>query len=87
MKYICVYLILINILTFLVFGVDKLKAKYKGWRIKEITLFILSILGGSLGAYISMKLFSHKTNKFIFKTCIPFILMIQIIILWFTYFL
>lgn len=50
MKHILYYLVLINVITFLIYGIDKLKAKKGKWRIPEATLLLLSILGGSIGA-------------------------------------
>lgn len=74
------YLLMINIFTMYTFFLDKSKAKNKKWRIKESTLFLLSIVGGSLGALLGMKLFKHKTKHWYFKYGIPFILIVQIIL-------
>ena len=74
------YLFMINIFTMYTFFLDKSKAKNKKWRIKESTLFLLSIAGGSLGALLGMKLFRHKTKHWYFKYGIPFILAVQIIL-------
>ena len=54
------YLIVINIVTFLAYGIDKWKAK-KGRRISEATLLILAVIGGSIGALLGMKVWRHKT--------------------------
>ena len=72
------YLLTINIFTMYTFFLDKSKAKNHKWRIKERTLFLLSIMGGSLGALLGMKLFKHKTKHWYFKYGIPAILVIQI---------
>lgn len=72
------YLLTINIFTMYTFFLDKSKAKNHKWRIKERTLFFLSIIGGSLGALLGMKLFKHKTKHWYFKYGIPVILIIQI---------
>ena len=74
------YLLMINIFTMYTFFLDKSKAKNKKWRIKESTLFLLSIIGGSLGAILGMKLFRHKTKHWYFKYAIPFILAVQVIL-------
>ena len=74
------YLLMINIFTMYTFFLDKSKAKNKKWRIKESTLFLLSIAGGSLGAILGMKLFRHKTKHWYFKYGIPFILAVQVIL-------
>ena len=55
------YLIVINIVTFLVCGIDKWKAKQGSWRISEATLLILAVIGGSIGALLGMKVWRHKT--------------------------
>ena len=55
------YLIVINIVTFLVYGIDKWKAKQGSWRISEATLLILAVIGGSIGALLGMKVCRHKT--------------------------
>ncbi len=75
------YLLTINLFTMYTFFLDKGKAKNHKWRIKERTLFLLSIIGGSFGALLGMKLFKHKTKHWYFKYGIPFILIIQIILL------
>ena len=72
------YLLTINIFTMYTFFLDKSKAKNHKWRVKERTLFLLSIMGGSLGALLGMKLFKHKTKHWYFKYGIPAILVIQI---------
>ena len=56
------YLVLINIITFIVFGVDKYKARNHKWRVPEATLFLLAIIGGSIGAILGMYTFRHHTG-------------------------
>ena len=75
------YLIVINIVTFLVYGIDKWKAKQGSWRISEATLLILAVIGGSIGALLGMKLWHHKTMHKKFKYGLPLILIIQIILI------
>lgn len=76
----CVYyLIGINILTFLLFGIDKRKARKDLWRIPEGTLFGFAICGGSIGALLGMHLFRHKTQHRKFTIGIPVILLGQIV--------
>lgn len=72
-----IYLVLINIFSFAVYGIDKAKAKKEKWRIPESTLLILSAAGGSLGAWIAMYLFRHKTKKRKFVFGIPLMILIQ----------
>ena len=74
-------LIVINIITFLVYGIDKWKAKQGRWRISEATLLILAAIGGSIGALLGMKIWHHKTMHKKFKYGLPLILIIQIILI------
>ncbi len=73
----------INVITFAVFGIDKLKAVKNRWRVQEKILFFLALLGGSLGAIIGMYSFRHKTKKIAFRIGIPVILIVQIIFIYF----
>ena len=72
------FIIGINVITFMVYGIDKLKAKKEKWRIPEATLLLLAIVGGSIGAWCGMKVWHHKTMHKKFKYGIPLILIIQI---------
>ena len=76
------YLALINIITFIVFGVDKYKARNHKWRVPEATLFLLAIIGGSIGAILGMYTFRHKTRKWYFVIGMPLILIIQLAAAW-----
>lgn len=73
-----VYLAAVNVLTFFLFGIDKYKAKKSKWRVKESTLLGLSVLGGSVGAWLGMKIWHHKTLHKKFQYGIPLILFAQI---------
>ena len=77
------YLIVINIVTFLIYGIDKRKAKQGSWRISEVTLLILAVIGGSIGALLGMKVWHHKTMHKKFKYGLPLILLAQIAIIFF----
>ena len=77
MKNIIIYLIIINIITFLAMWIDKRKAKKGKWRISEGALFVLAFLGGSIGGIAGMYTFRHKTKKTRFKIGFPLILIIQ----------
>jgi len=79
MKYILLYLILINAAGFLLMLADKYRAKKKLWRIAEHTLLITALLGGSLGAIAGMYLFRHKTKHLKFIVGLPLILALQIL--------
>lgn len=72
------YLIGINVLTFLIYGIDKWKAKRDKWRIPEATLLILAAIGGSIGALLGMSVFHHKTKHRTFIIGVPLILLEQI---------
>lgn len=73
-----VWLAAINLVTFAVYGIDKAKAKRGAWRVPEKTLFLLPLLGGSLGALLGMRVFRHKTKHWYFVWGIPLILLAQI---------
>lgn len=77
------YLLIINILGFTFMYIDKGKAKKHKWRISENTLIILSLLGGSIGSFIGMNKFRHKTKHIKFKYGIPLIIIFQIIFIYF----
>jgi uncharacterized membrane protein YsdA (DUF1294 family) len=85
MRALFIYLIVINILTFLIFGIDKWKARRGKWRIPEGTLIWMSIIGGSIGALLGMYLFHHKTQKRKFSLGIPAILLFQAILAYFIF--
>ena len=72
------YLVVINVVTFFMYGVDKWKAKKSKWRIREAALLTLAVLGGSIGAWLGMKAWHHKTQHKKFKYGVPLILMAQI---------
>jgi uncharacterized membrane protein YsdA (DUF1294 family) len=72
------YLIGINIVTFFVYGIDKFKAKKGRWRISEATLLMLAVVGGSVGAWLGMKVWHHKTMHKKFKYGLPLILLAQL---------
>lgn len=71
-----IYLFIINLFTFVLYGVDKYKSKKKKWRIKESTLLCCSAIGGALGASIGMNLFHHKTLHTQFRILVPICLFI-----------
>ncbi len=80
LTYIFLYLIFVNILGFILMGIDKYKAKKRAFRIPEATLFIVAAIGGSIGSIIGMYLFRHKTRHWYFVYGMPAILLLQIII-------
>lgn len=78
LKYLCLYLVVINAITLLAYGIDKIKAKKGAYRIPEKTLIVLAIIGGSIGAILGMVLFRHKIRKPRFAVGLPVILALQI---------
>lgn len=75
------YLLFINALAFMIYGMDKLKARKGWWRISEYTLFMVAVIGGSVGAWLGVRFFHHKTLHRKFRWGIPFILFLQAITL------
>lgn len=75
------YIILVNTISFLLMYIDKQRAIKNMWRIKESTLFFLSIIGGSIGALMGINLFRHKTKHLKFTIGIPIIIILQLVFL------
>lgn len=75
-----VYLIIINIVAFGMYGIDKQKAIKKQWRIPEAKLLAVAAIGGSAGALLGMQFFHHKTRKWKFRLGVPLILAVQLIL-------
>ena len=73
-----VWLIAINLVTFAVYGIDKRRARRGAWRVPEKTLFLLPLLGGSIGALLGIRVFRHKTKHWYFVWGVPAILLAQI---------
>ncbi len=80
-KNIIIYLIAINLIAFFAMFIDKKKAEKGRWRIKESTLLILALIGGSIGAILGMYIFHHKTQKARFYIGIPIIIVLQILLI------
>ena len=76
---ILIYLELVNLTAFALFGIDKHRAKKKRWRIPESALILSAVLGGSIGALGGMLLFRHKTRKPRFTVGVPVILGMQVV--------
>lgn len=73
------YFLVMNIAGLAVMGIDKAKARRHAWRIAETTLFLISLLGGSIGTWAGMYLFRHKTKHWYFVVGMPVILAVQIV--------
>ena len=77
------YLLCANVLAFIAFGVDKRKARKHKWRTSERTLLLLAVMGGSVGAWLGMEIFRHKTKHKKFRIGIPVIFFLQLFLfLW-----
>ena len=72
------YILLINLVTFALYGLDKRRAKLHRWRISEKTLLLLPVLGGSVGGILGMRAFHHKTKHWYFRWGLPVILVLQL---------
>ena len=77
-QYSMYYLLVINIVSFFLYGIDKYKAKKGRWRISEATLLMMAVIGGSIGAWAGMRLWHHKTMHKKFKYGIPIIIILQV---------
>ena len=76
-KLLIVYVAAVNVVAFVVYGVDKYKAQKAKWRIRESTLLLLAAIGGSAGAWLGMKVWHHKTRHAKFRYGVPAILLVQ----------
>lgn len=82
MRNIIIYVCVINVIAFLMYGLDKVKAKRRQWRIPESTLLGVAVIGGSIGAFLGMQIFHHKTKKPKFYIGVPAIFILQVIGIW-----
>lgn len=80
LKGVIVYLIIMNIAGLAVMALDKSRARRYAWRIPEKMLFLVSVLGGSIGTWAGMYLFHHKTKHWYFVVGMPLILVLQIVL-------
>ena len=79
-KIIIIYLVVINVVTFFMYGIDKWKARKAKWRIREAALLGLAVLGGSVGAWLGMRAWHHKTLHKKFRYGVPAIIVIQLLL-------
>ena len=77
------YIVVINVIGFALMGIDKAKARKRAWRIPEATLFLIALVGGSLGTTVGMRVFRHKTLHWYFVFGMPAILIVQILLILF----
>jgi uncharacterized membrane protein YsdA (DUF1294 family) len=80
MKLLPLYLLTVNAAAFLLMLIDKKKAKKDKWRIPEATLMGFAVFGGSIGAWLGMQIFRHKTRHKKFVLGMPFIIGVQVMI-------
>ena len=73
-----IHLAVINVVAFFMYGIDKWKAKKSKWRISEVALLMMAVLGGSIGAWLGMKVWHHKTQHKKFKYGVPAIIIVQL---------
>lgn len=81
MKYSIVYLIIINLIAFFAYGIDKIKAKKGRWRTPESVLLLLAFMGGAAGALVGMLLFRHKTQHKKFTILVPMMLVVWCVVI------
>ena len=81
MRVILSFILIVNVLTFLLYGIDKWKAKRSRWRIPESVLLGMAAVGGSVGAWLGMRVWRHKTQHKKFRYGVPAILVAQIVLL------
>lgn len=80
-RIIIIYLIGINIIAFILYGVDKIKAVAGKWRVTEASLIGIATIGGCFGAFIGMRVWHHKTRKLMFQVLVPLLIIIWIAII------
>lgn len=78
-----VYFVILNIISFILMGVDKRKAINHQWRVSEKTLWVTAIIGGSIGSILGMRVFRHKTKHQLFTIGMPVILILQVFLLFY----
>ncbi|MBR1875491.1 MAG: DUF1294 domain-containing protein [Lachnospiraceae bacterium] len=82
-----IYFSIINVIAFIMYGIDKALAKAQKYRISEASLLFVAFLGGSAGALCGMFLFHHKTRKLVFLICVPLFLILQTcVMIWFFFY-
>lgn len=83
--HVIILLVLVNLVAFALYGIDKKRARRRAWRISEKTLLGIAVIGGSIGAILGMLLFHHKTRHWYFRYGLPLFLLVQCMILWWIY--
>lgn len=83
--YLGIFLLIINLITYIMMGIDKHRARNNKWRIKEKSFFLLALIGGAIGIILGMTMFRHKTQHKTFYIGIPFLYLFNKIIAIFIY--
>lgn len=83
--FLLIYVLIINIVSFVVYGIDKRKAVEGKWRIPEATLLFTGFIGGAVGSFIGMKVFRHKTQKLKFRILVPIFILLNIAVIVFVF--
>jgi len=73
-----IYFLIINVVSFAAYGIDKSKAKNGEWRIPEATLLLMGFIGGAIGSFAGMKIFHHKTKKAKFRILVPVFMVLNV---------
>ncbi len=80
-----VYYLIVNIVTFILYGIDKSRARRHEWRISERTLLTFAFLGGGIGAYLGMVVFRHKTRHRSFRFLVPLAILLHLLLFGYLY--
>ncbi len=83
--FLLIYVLIINIVSFAIYGIDKRKAVEGKWRIPEATLLFTGFIGGAVGSFIGMKVFRHKTQKLKFRILVPVFILLNIAVIVFVF--
>jgi len=83
--FLLIYVLIINIVSFAIYGIDKRKAVEGKWRIPEATLLFTGFIGGAVGSFIGMKVFRHKTQKPKFRILVPVFILLNIAVIVFVF--
>ena len=78
-----IYVLIINVVSFAVYGIDKQKAVEGRWRIPEFTLLLTGFIGGAIGSFAGMKFFRHKTKKLKFRILVPVFMVLNLAVILF----
>ena len=76
-----IYVLIINVVSFAVYGIDKQKAASGEWRIPEFTLLLTGFIGGAVGSFAGMKFFRHKTKKLKFRILVPVFILLNLAVI------